>query len=74
MSMCDFAVECSFCGVGGNCWSMQVNVGMTPKITPKVLLSDLMLELMRTYGKVNNGYDNATIIRRRITWAFQRYS
>jgi hypothetical protein len=34
MLMGDFA----FCGEKMNFWSMEVNVGMTPKITPQVLL------------------------------------
>jgi hypothetical protein len=69
-----FCGECSLCGVWVNLWGMQIDVGMTPKITPKVLLLDLMLELMRTYGKVNNGYNNVIIIRRRIIWAFHWHS
>jgi hypothetical protein len=33
-----------------------------------------MLELKEVYGNINNGYNNATIIRCGITCSLQRYS
>ena len=62
-----FKVGSGFCGVGVEFWSMEVNVGMTPTITPKVLFWNMMLELKIVYGNVNNGQGNAIIIRRGIT-------
>jgi hypothetical protein len=52
---------------------MTSNVGMTPKLTPYVLLSEPMLELKKVYGNINNGYNDATIIRCGITCSLQRY-
>jgi hypothetical protein len=59
-----------FC-VGSNFRCMVMNVGITPKITPKLLIWNMMLELVIVYGKVNNGHGNATTIRHRITRAFE---
>jgi hypothetical protein len=51
------------CGdVGRKFFVMTSNVGMTPKLIPQVLLSELMLELKEVYGNINNGYNLATII------------
>ena len=72
--MCDFAVECRCLGVRVIFLGLKITVGMTAKIKSKVLLLELMLELIKGYGKVNNGHNNATIIRRIITWAFHWYS
>ena len=54
-------------------WNMEINVGMTPTIIPKVLFWDMILELKIVYGNVNYGHSNATIIRRGITSAFKWY-
>jgi len=63
------------CGdVGRKFFDMTSNVGTTPKLTPQVLLSEPMLELKEVYGNINNGYNNATIIRCGITCFLQRYS
>ena len=62
-----FKVGSGFCGVGLEFWSMEVNVGMTPTITPKVLFWNMMLELKIVYGNVNNSQGNATIIKSGIT-------
>ena len=63
------------CGdVGRKFFVMTSNVGMTPKLTPYVLLSEPMLELKEVYGNINNGYNDATIIRCGITCSLQRYS
>ncbi len=63
------------CGaVGRKFFVMTSNVGMTPKLIPKVLLSEPMLELKEVYGNINNGYNDATIIRCGMTCSLQRYS
>ena len=54
-------------------FSMEINIGMTPTIIPKVLFWDMIFELKLVYGNVNNGHGDATIIRRGITLAFKWY-
>lgn len=46
---------------------MVAYVGMTPKITPKLLISNMILELMIPYDKVGNGYGNDSINKLVIT-------
>jgi hypothetical protein len=46
---------------------MVVHVGMTPKITPKLLILNMILELMIPYDKVGNGYSNGSINKLAIT-------
>ncbi len=41
---------------------MVAYVGMTPKITPKLLISNMIMELMIPYDKVGNGYYDLDII------------
>jgi hypothetical protein len=64
----------SFGDVRGIFFVMTSNVGMTSTLIPKELLSEPMMELKVVYGKVNNGYSNAYVIKRRITCSFQWYS
>ena len=62
--------DVDFRGCGGGSSTakcMVAYVGMTPKITPKLLISNMILELMIPYDKVGNGYGNDSINKLVIT-------
>ncbi len=42
---------------------MEMYVGMTPKITPQLLIWNMMLELKMEYDEVNNGQGYGGITR-----------
>jgi hypothetical protein len=54
-------VDYMISSIGGNFGCIEIYVGMTPKIIPKLLIWNMILELMMTYDEVNNGHRNGTI-------------
>ena len=56
---------------------MVAYIGMTPEITPKLLISNMILELMIPYDKVGNGYGNGSINKLVITcylmWCYHQF-
>ena len=49
--------------VDGSFFCTKVYIGMTPKITPKLLIWNMILELTMAYDEVNNGHDDDSINR-----------